>query len=151
MFPKMGVNGVSSPILSLVWGGNVHRRIEKPRRDHKLILSPSPVLWVLAWAGEHRKQDCLGIDHLFLLFVSRGKEISDTMLAREAVSGSGLFGDQTLILFPPHDLQLAGWQWQGLRLKDVDNGCFHPMSRFGAKTAKKEFSFNSHFPQTSQQ
>lgn len=146
----MGVKWVSPQILPLVWGGDVPRRTEKSRRDHKPILSPSPVLWVLAWAGGHPKQDWLGVDHLFLLFVTRGKEISEPRLTRQLFLVLAYLVTRHRCY--PHIWPTAG-QLAGvnLRLKDVDNGCFHSMSGFGAKTGKKEFSFNSHFPQTSQQ
>jgi|UPI0000F4D8A1 hypothetical protein len=73
------------------------------------------------------------------------------MLAQEAVSDIGLFGDQKLMLF----LHVA-YSWPvgsgTAEPQNTDNGCFHPMSRLVSRLErKKDFSLNSHSSQTSQQ
>lgn len=57
-------------------------------------------------------------------------------LAQEAVSDIGPFGDQTLMLFL-HKVTAGQLAVAWLRPKDADNGCFHPMNRFGVKAGKK--------------
>lgn len=57
------------------------------------------------------------------------------MLAQEAVSDIGLFGDQKLMLF----LHVA-YSWPvgsgTAEPQNTDNGCFHPMSRLVSRLAE---------------
>lgn len=138
--------GISPHIRLSVWGGNIPRRTEKPRRGHEPVLGPSPVLWALSWSSE-RQQARLIIDRMSVpaLCIQGMRGLGCPFLLRK-LSLTLAFLVSRCWCCPSTWPTIGLLAVVQLRLKDAGNGCFHPTSRFGVETEKKNVHSILTFP-----